>query len=228
MDFKSKLTEAQGKMGELKAKIDTNAKNAKAAREKRREEFEANLSELGAELNAMDNEINAQIESDLNDFAAELDTLDAEINAQINSDLDSMDAEFDAFDEQVADDINDINAGLDMMDEAFDKQVDDDVATIEGDINAAKENVRLAKERTGDKIDAIKLKLQMNIDAAKAKISDSKKAVSKANQEQHISDLLEYADNCQQLAFAMALEAELTLLEADTEIADYNEKYGNK
>lgn len=41
-----------------------------------------------------------------------------------------------------------------------------------------------------------------------------------------ILDLIDYADYCQQVAFAYAIEADLTLLDAAAVAADYVEKYG--
>ena len=92
--------------------------------------------------------------------------------------------------------------------------------------SADKENVRLAKELGESKIDALKLKAQMNVNAAKAKIAEKKEAVDKSKQERRIVDLLDYADNRQQLAYAAAQEAEFTTLEAAAEAADYIDKYG--
>ena len=65
----------------------------------------------------------------------------------------------------------------------------------------------------------------MNFNAAKAKITE-KKAVDKSKRERRIVDLLDYADNRQQLVYAMAFEAEFAILEAAAEAADYIEKYG--
>lgn len=42
----------------------------------------------------------------------------------------------------------------------------------------------------------------------------------------YILDLLNYAESCQQVAFAAAIEADMTLLEAAEVAAEYVEKYG--
>ena len=91
--------------------------------------------------------------------------------------------------------------------------------------SAVKENVRLAKGLGESKIDALKLKSQMNVNTAKEKITE-KKAVDKPKKERRIVYLLDYADNRQQLAYAVALEAGFTILKAATEAADYIDKYG--
>lgn len=149
---------------------------------------------------------------------------------EIAADMEALDQELAALDEeiekQIESDIEDVDAALDLFSDAVNEQIDDDIATINGHVNAAKENHRLAKERRDSKINAMKLKAQMNINAAKAKIAEKKDAKDKAKQEQRIIDLLTYAESCQKLALASALEAELTILEAAAEAADYAEKYG--
>ncbi len=151
---------------------------------------------------------------------------------EIAADIAAVGAELDALDtaitEQMKSDIEDIDAALDLIDEAVDAKVDDDIATLNGIVNAAKENYRLAKERRDSRINTMKLKASMNINAAKARIAERKEAKDRAKQEQRIIDLLYYADSCQQLALVSALEAELAILEAAAEAADYVEKYGTE
>ena len=139
--------------------------------------------------------------------------------------------------EEIAAAIDEINADLDELDAALaedmaeydaavDAAIDDDIATIEGDINAAEENMRLAKERKDSKIYAFKLKAQMKANALKQKIADKRTAKDKAAMENYILDLLDYAEACQQVAFAAAIEADMTLLQAAEVAAEYNEKFG--
>lgn len=149
-----------------------------------------------------------------------------EIQANIKE-LDAQIEEFDkAVDAQIESDIAEMDAAFDEMDKAIEAQVEDDIATVQGEINAAKENIRLAKERGDSKINSIRLRAQMNVNAAKAKITEKKEAHDKAEQEQRIINLLDYADRCQELALALALESEASILEAASEAADYMEKYG--
>ena len=139
--------------------------------------------------------------------------------------------------EEIAAAIDEINADLDELDAALaedmaeydaavDAAIDDDIATIEGDINAAEENLRLAKERKDSKIYAFKLKAQMKANALKQKIADRRAEKDKAAMENYILDLLDYAEACQQVAFAAAIEADMTLLQAAEVAAEYNEKFG--
>ena len=148
--------------------------------------------------------------------------ISAAINA-INDDIDVLDA-------VIADDLAEfdeaVNVDLDELDAAVSTQVDDDIATVKGDIAAAKENARLAKERRTSKINAFKLKAQMKAENVKAKIDGVRTARDKAAQEMYILDLIDYAESCEQVAFAAAIEADLALLEAYELAADYVEKYG--
>ena len=139
--------------------------------------------------------------------------------------------------EEIAAAIEGINADLDELDaaiaedyaeyeEAVNAQIDDEIATVEGDIAAAKENIRLARERKNSKIYALKLKAQMKADVLKEKIAKRRADRDQAAMECYILDLLNYAECCEQIAFAAAIEADLTLLEAAQVAAEYVEKYG--
>lgn len=64
------------------------------------------------------------------------------------------------------------------------------------------------------------------VSATEAAIDYAKAEVNKAARESYITDLLLYAEDCENLAAAFALEAETALLEASYEVAEYNEKYG--
>ena len=130
--------------------------------------------------------------------------------------------------EEIQADIAALDAAIDALDKAVDEQIESDIATAKGEINAAKENARLAKERCDSKLNAILLRAQMNVNAAKAKVKEKKAALEKADQEQRILDLLDYADKCQQLAVAMSMEADWAFLAAAAEATDYTEKYGEQ
>ena len=66
----------------------------------------------------------------------------------------------------------------------------------------------------------------MKANALKQKIADRRAEKDKAAMENYILDLLDYAEACQQVAFAAAIEADMTLLEAAEVAAEYNEKFG--
>ena len=58
------------------------------------------------------------------------------------------------------------------------------------------------------------------------KINDLSQAYARADMEDLIIDLLDYADECQEAAVALAEEAALAYRTAAEQIAIYNEKYG--
>lgn len=141
----------------------------------------------------------------------------------INADLDELDA---AIAQDYTENVAAINKGLDKLDETAEADYKDFEDTVKGDIAAAQENTRLANERKNSKINAYKLEAQMKADALKAKIAENRELADKASMENYILDLLDYAECCQQVAFAAAIEADLALLEASEVAAEYNEKYG--
>lgn len=140
--------------------------------------------------------------------------------------------------EEIAAAIDAINADLDELDAAIAEEITEGIgqtiaeteadinASVEGAINASDENKRLAKERMNSKIYAFKLKKQMKAEALKEKIAERREERDKAALECYILDLLDYADCCQQVAFAAATEADFALLEAAEAAAGYIEKYG--
>lgn len=138
---------------------------------------------------------------------------------EISAAIDEINADLEELYESIADDYAEFEAGVEA-------EIDDQIATVDGDIAAAEENMRLAKERRNSKIYALKLKAQMKTEAIKDKIDDRRAEKDKAAMENYIIDLLDYAESCQQVAFAAAIEADMTLLEAAEIAADYIEKYG--
>jgi len=104
-------------------------------------------------------------------------------------------------------------------------ELDARIETLKGDINANSENARLAAERSKGKFNSALLKAQMTVESAKQAIADAKEAHDKAQQEARISDLLDYADQCETLAMMLIAESNLALLEAAAEVVKYDEKY---
>lgn len=185
-------------------------------------DYKTRIAEAQAKMDELKVKIGAAADNAKAAYQMNKEEIEANI-AELDTKLDTLSAAIDA---QIENDIEDANAAADLIDEAVTQQINDGIATAEGYMNAARENIRLAKERRDSKINSLKLRVQMNVNAAKAKITEKQEAHDKTKQEQRIINLLDYADNCQQLAYAMALEAELTILEAAAEAADYVEKYG--
>ena len=186
MTYEERIAAAQAKMEAFKAKMAEVAEKTKAAHAMKKEEINAAIDAINADLDDLD--------------------------AAIAEDVVAIDAA--------------VNANLDELDAAVAESMDDLAATAEGNVAAAKENIRLAKERKDSKLYAIKLKAQMRSEALKAKIAEKRAARDKEAMEVYILDLLDYAESCEQLAFAWAIEADITLLEAAAAAAEYIDKYG--
>lgn len=197
MTYEERIAAAQSKMDAFKAKMAATAEKAKAARAMKKEEIAAAIAEINADLN--------------------------ELDAALAEDYAKFDGAVKEFDAAIAEDYAKYDAAVA---ERMDARIDDKIATAEGNINAAKENLRLAKERSDSKIYAFKLKAQMKAEAIKQKLADKRAEKDKAAMEMYIIDLLDYAECCQQVAFAAAIEADMTLLQAAEIAADYIEKYG--
>lgn len=197
MTYEERIAAAQAKMEAFKAKMAASSEKAKAAHAMKKEEIAAAMDSINAELDELDTAL-------AEDYA--------KYNAAVNEYDKAVTEEYAKFDK--------------AMIENAEAVISDDVATIEGDINAAKENVRLAKERADSKIYAFKLKAQMKAEAIKDKLAAKRTERNKAAMELYIMDLLDYAESCQQVAFAAAIEADLTLLQAAEVATEYVEKYG--
>lgn len=197
MTYEERIAAAQAKMEAFKAKMAEAAEKAKAAHAMKKEEIAAAIDAINADLDAL--------EDSLAEDYAKYDAAVNELDAAVAEDY----AKFDA-----------------AVGEKVDAYIDDKAAGVEGSINAAKENLRLAEERADSKIYALKLKAQMRAEALKQKIADIRDERDKAAMEMYIIDLLDYAESCQQVAFAAAIEADMTLLEAAEVAADYIERFG--
>lgn len=211
MNFEDRLTQTQAKLDELKAKINDSIDSAKAAHEADKKEAMINLAKINAAIEDWSRDVEAQVYCDVTSMKEEAK---ADADA-MNDALDEIDAK--------------INEGAARCDAAAEKvmnKIDDDLDTVEGDFYAAGEDARLARERFESKLNSTRLKVQMHLEEGKAKIEAKKTAIDKAAQEELIMDLLDYADDCQLIAYAYAMEAELAILDACDQIEDYESKYG--
>ena len=215
MNFEERLAQTQAKLEELKAKINASFDSAKEVYNADKKETMIKVAKMDAAIEDFGKDVAAQIYCDVSSLKQEaeadaaamseaLGNIDTKIDAKLGSDMEKYDAAA----------------------EKLQAKVDDDLATIEGDINAAEENVRLAKERKNSKLNATRLKLQMHQEEVKNRIEAKKTAIDKAAQEELIMDLLDYADDCQQIAYSYVMEAELAILDACDEIEEYEAKYG--
>ena len=213
MDFNERLDKTHAKMDELKAKINQSVETSKKARELKKEEIMADMSDMDKAIDNFADKVEATVNDSISESDKALDTFADKVESVVNKALDESGKAINDFADAVE---NKVNSALDSASDS-----------IEGDVVAASENARLASERRESKLNSMRLKAQMNKEAAKDRITAKKEAKDKASQEKRIVELLDYADSCQQLTLAMALETEAAVLEAAAEIADYNEKYGD-
>ena len=215
MNFEERLAQTQSKLEELKAKINESIESAKAAYEVDKKDAMIRQAKFDAAIEDFGRDVAAQVYCDVNSMQKEFEADAAALNEAI---------------EQIDDKINaKIAEGAKKYDEAGENlmaKVDDGLATVEGDVNAAAENRRLAKERSDSKLNATRLKVQMHQEEVKSRIEAKKTELDKAAQEELIADLLDDADECQMIAYAYAMEAELAITDACEEIQDYEAKYG--
>ena len=215
MNFEERLAQTQTKLEELKAKINESIESAKAAYEVDKKDAMIRQAKFDAAIEDFGRDVAAQVYCDVNSMQKEFEADAAALNEAI---------------EQIDDKINaKIAEGAKKYDEAGENlmaKVDDGLATVEGDVNAAAENRRLAKERSDSKLNATRLKVQMHQEEVKSRIEAKKTELDKAAQEELIADLLDDADECQMIAYAYAMEAELAITDACEEIQDYEAKYG--
>ena len=214
MNFEERLAQTQSKLEELKAKINESIESAKAAYEVDKKDAMIRQAKFDAAIEDFGRDVAAQVYCDVNSMQKEFEADAAALNEAI---------------EQIDDKINaKIAEGAKKYDEAGENlmaKVDDGLATVEGDVNAAAENRRLAKERSDSKLNATRLKVQMHQEEVKSRIEAKKTELDKAAQEELIADLLDYADDCQMIAYAYAMEAELAITDACEEIHDQDATY---
>ena len=113
-------------------------------------------------------------------------------------------------------------------------EVKEKKAVVDHDFRNKIVTIRAQAQKKADEMRSIVLEEQAKAEqahadrvaAAEAAVDEVRSEADKAARESYITDLLLYAEDCEDLAAAFALEAETALLEATYEVADYNEKYG--
>ena len=203
MDFNERLNKSQAKMDELKDRINQSSERHKNARALKKEEIRSDM---------------ASVDQSINDFADRVEEI-------VNNSLDKSDKAINDFADKTE---AAVNKSVDATGQAVNDFADAVEENVNGNVAAAEERARIAKEKRDQKLNSARLQAQMNKEAKQEKITAKKEAIDKASQERRIVELLDYADSCQDLTLAMALETEAAVLEAAAEIADYNEKYGEQ
>ena len=101
--------------------------------------------------------------------------------------------------------------------------VDDKISSAKGDLIAAQEQAREAAERGKSKLSSELLKTQMTLEA---KIQDRKDAHDKKQLERYIEDMIDDAVVSHDAALVLIGNAKLSMLEALSAIAEYEERFG--
>lgn len=233
MNFEERLAQTQAKLDELKAKINDSIESSKKAYEMNKKEALIKIAKMDAAIEDFGRDVEAQVLCDVTAMKDEVNAdkaaLAADKEARIEkaeARAEKVDAALNEFDAKVDAKIAADAAKYDTAAEKIQNKIDDQLDTAEGDLNAAQEDIRIAKERYAGKLNSRRLELQMRQEAVKDKIEAHKTAVDKSAQEELIMDFLDYADYCQMIAYAYAMEAELAILDACDEIEDYESKYG--
>lgn len=222
MTFEEKYAAQGRKLDELKAKLDASIDARKIAREKKLEEIAADIDALDAKIDAFNASVDTKLDAKADELDAKLDTQADKISAG----MDSAEAKLEAgaakakaamtLDKADAESIANEKTGVD----AIQKQT-------AGDFAVAEENARMIRERRDAKCSNAKLRTEMKVNAAKEKIAVRREELDKAAQEDWILDLLDYANSCYEMAYAWALEAEYTMMEAAYEIDYYTKRFGS-
>ena len=216
MTFEERLAQSQAKLEELKEKINKSIDSAKATYQTDKKEAMIKLAKMNAAIEDFGRDVEAQVYCDVTAMQKEIEADNAAMNKameDINNKIDAkVDADMKKYDEKA---------------EKLQAKIDDGLATADGNLNASIENNRLAKERYDSKLNATRLKVQMHLEEVKNRIEAKKTELDKAAQEELIMDLLDYADDCQMIAYAYAMEAELAIIDACDQIEDYEAKYGD-
>ena len=216
MTFEEKLAARGRKMDEMKAKLDDAINARKEARQEAREELDAAFKEFEAAVDEQIDIRDAQIEKQLDDVDAAV----ALAKEKQKQDVAKFKAAF-TLDKDAVEALANEPTEIDKIEKGTEEQV----ARAKGDIATAKENARLAHEYHESKCDSVKLRAQMKVNNAKEKVAARKEAIDKAAQEEWILDLMDYAESCYEMAYAWALEAEYTLMEASYEMDYYVERF---
>ena len=241
MTFEEKYAAQGRKLDELKAKLDAAVDARKLAREKTREEIAADIDALDAKIDEFNASVDAKIDAKVDDINAKMDAKAEEIDAKIDAKAEEVSAKA----EEVSAKAEEVGVKVEQgaakaksaltLDKATAEAVANEptrLAELEkrtaGNFAAAEENARLIRARRDAKCSNAKLRTEMKVNAAKEKVAERKEARDKAAQEDWIIDLLAYANSCYEMAYAWAMEAEYTMMEAAYEIDYYNEKFIDK
>ena len=201
------------------------------------DQIDKQYATLDAQLGKQCDTLDAQIIKQCDTMERRADKLDAQIDKQLDTmeeRAEKLEAKLEeraakakaafTLDKATAEAVANEPTGIDEIQKGTAEQI----ARAKGDVATAEENARLVQEYRDSKRNSVKLRTQMKVNNAKEKIAARKEAIDKAEQEEWILDLLDYAEGCYEMAYAWALEAEYTMMEAAYEMDYYNERFGKE
>ena len=125
-----------------------------------------------------------------------------ELKEKINNSIDSSKAAYQVDKKEAMIKLAKMNAAIEDFGRDVEAQVYCDVTSMQNEVKADTEAINKAMEDINDKIDATRLKVQMHREEVKNRIETKKTELDKAAQEELIMDLLDYADDCQMVAYS--------------------------
>ena len=128
--------------------------------------------------------------------------------------------------DRIETELNTLSRDADVARMILEIQMKEDAPEAMGDLEAVKENVRLAKDYSEGKRNASLLKAQMTLNEIKAARAERLAEMDKTDRAGYIASLLDYADDCDEIAESYLLEAQLALTEAVDEMNAYEKEYG--
>ncbi|MBR3202474.1 MAG: hypothetical protein IKF60_02680 [Solobacterium sp.] len=234
MTFEEKYAAQGRKLDELKAKLDASIDARKVAREKKRDEIAAEIQAMDAKVDAFNAEVDAKLDAKADEIDAKLDAKVDELDAKLDAQADKISAKMDNAEAKMEAGTAKAKAAM-TLDKVTAESVANEATRIDkiqketaGDFAAAEENARIIRERRDAACSNAIIRTEMKVNAAKEKVAVRRDAVDKASQESWILDLLDYAEGCYEMAYAWAMEAEYTMMEAAYEIDYYNDRWGKK
>ncbi len=109
--------------------------------------------------------------------------------------------------------------------ELRDEKIKDKLSTAKGDVEALKENIRIAGEQDRSKLGSALIKAQMTIEA---KIQDRKDAKDKKRLEAYMDAQVNYIYDCFEAATYLIADGQLAILETLAAAAEYEERFAKE
>ena len=124
--------------------------------------------------------------------------------------------------------MDELKAKIEEVNRAVKESFSEGAANFRSDMEFTKSSIDEISDETEKKIELKAEQRKTKLQELQDRINDLGQAYAKADQEELITGLLEYADECRESAVYMADEAVNAYRAAAAELVKYNEKYGNQ